>query len=60
MGWYVALLVAAAVVSVLLMREVLVRQLDEAVEASLEQEVEELRALAGGRDPETVSPSART
>ncbi|MGH8984314.1 MAG: sensor histidine kinase [Acidimicrobiia bacterium] len=56
MGWYVALLVAAAVVSVLLMREVLVRQLDEAVEASLEQEVEELRALAGGRDPETGQP----
>jgi signal transduction histidine kinase len=59
LGWYVLLLVAATVLSVLLLREVLVRQLDDEVEASLVQEAEELRALARGRDPETGQPFGR-
>jgi signal transduction histidine kinase len=56
LGWYVVLLVAATVASVLVLRHVLVRDLDEEVQSSLVQEAEELRALAGGRDPETGEP----
>ncbi|MGH9014747.1 MAG: sensor histidine kinase [Acidimicrobiia bacterium] len=56
LGWYVVLLVAATVGSVLLLREVLIHQLDDEVEVSLTQETEELRALSGGRNPETGQP----
>ncbi len=50
---YVLLVAGALVVSLLVVRQVLLLQADRGIESSLEQEVEELRRLAGGVDPET-------
>jgi two-component system OmpR family sensor kinase len=57
-GWCVLLLAFAVGASVLLLRQILHDRLDDQVEASLEQEVAELRALADGRDPATGQPFA--
>jgi signal transduction histidine kinase len=51
--WYVALMAAAIVASVLVVRIVLTNQLDARIDAALVQEASELRVLARGRDPET-------
>lgn len=53
---YIALLAIALLVSNLVVRQVLLTRLDRAVEAALTQEVEELRRLASGNDPETGEP----
>lgn len=50
------LLALALLASVLAVRAVLLERLDRRVNAELIQEVEELRALAAGRDPETGEP----
>jgi signal transduction histidine kinase len=49
--WYVVLMSAAIVASVLVVRRVLTVQVDRRIDAALQQEIEELRRLAGGRDP---------
>jgi signal transduction histidine kinase len=51
--WYVVLMSAAIVASVLVVRRVLTVQVDRRIDSSLQQETEELRRLARGRDPET-------
>lgn len=54
LGWYVILLAVASLASVLVARQLLVAQVDRRIDAQLDQEVEELRALADvGIDPET-------
>jgi two-component system, OmpR family, sensor kinase len=55
---YVVLLTLATAASVLVAREVLISQLDGRIADELVQEAEELRALAGGADPETARPFA--
>lgn len=50
---YVLLVAGALVVTLVVVRQVLVLQADRGIESSLEQEVEELRRLAVGVDPET-------
>jgi signal transduction histidine kinase len=51
--WYVLLMSAAIVASVLVVGRVLTVQVDSRIDAALVQETEELRRLARGRDPET-------
>jgi signal transduction histidine kinase len=53
---YILLLAIAAIVSVLVVRQVLLVRLDDRVEEDLAQEVEEFRKLAEGTDPETGRP----
>jgi two-component system OmpR family sensor kinase len=54
--WYVLLLAAATVASVLVVRQVLLVRLDERIDAALVQETQELRRLSEGNDPETGQP----
>jgi two-component system OmpR family sensor kinase len=54
--WYVILLAAATVASVLVVRQVLLARLDERIDSDLAQETEELRRLSAGNDPETGQP----
>jgi signal transduction histidine kinase len=54
--WYVVLMTAAIAASVLVVRRVLTVQVDRRIDASLQQETDELRRLARGRDPETGDP----
>jgi signal transduction histidine kinase len=54
--WFVAVLAAATIASVLLVRVVLFQRVDARVDAELRQEVEEIRRLAGGTDPATSQP----
>jgi signal transduction histidine kinase len=56
LGWYVVLLGLAMAGALLLQWAVLRSQLDDEVDRSLTQEVDELRQLAAGRDPETGQP----
>jgi signal transduction histidine kinase len=56
LAWFVLLLALATVASVVVVREILRRGVAERVDASLVQEVEELRALVQGNDPETGRP----
>jgi len=53
---YVLLLGVAAIISVLVVRQVLLVRLDDRIEQDLVQEVQEFRRLAGGDDPETGRP----
>jgi two-component system, OmpR family, sensor kinase len=53
---YVLLLAAALAISILVTRQVLVGQLERDIDRALAQEVEELRSLAAGTDPETGEP----
>jgi signal transduction histidine kinase len=55
-GWFVVLLAGAAVVTVLAVRQILLSRLDERVEEALRQEIEEVRALATGNDPDSGQP----
>jgi two-component system, OmpR family, sensor kinase len=54
--WYVLLLAAATVASVLVVRQVLLARLDERIDSDLAQETQELRRLSAGNDPETGQP----
>jgi two-component system OmpR family sensor kinase len=54
--WFIVVLALATIGSVILVRQVLVQRLDERIEAELVQEVEEVRGLADGNDPETGLP----
>lgn len=54
----VVLLLLALVATVLVTRQMLVARVDQDVEQELAQEVEELRNLAAGTDPETGEPFA--
>lgn len=54
--WFVAILAAGTIASVLLVRIVLLQRVDARIDAELRQEVEEIRRLAGGVDPATSEP----
>ena len=54
--WFIVVLAAATLGSVLLVRQVLVQRMDARIEAELVQEVDEVRRLADGNDPETGEP----
>lgn len=56
LAWFVAVVAIAVVGSVLAGRQVLLARLDARIDAELRQEVEELRRLASGDDPETGEP----
>ncbi|HEX6567626.1 MAG TPA: ATP-binding protein [Acidimicrobiales bacterium] len=58
LGWVVLLLAFAGASALLLQRRVLLDRLDAGVDADLRQEVDEVRRLAGGRNPETGEPFA--
>ena len=51
--WYVLLLAVAIAASILVVRRVLTVQIDRRIDDALVQETDELRSLAGGRDPVT-------
>jgi signal transduction histidine kinase len=51
--WYVVIMTAAIGAALLVVRQVLVAQVDARIDESLVQEAEELRRLVGGRDPTT-------
>ena len=53
---YVVLLALATAGSILVARQVIVTQIDDRIDAALNQEVEELERLKGGSDPETGRP----
>lgn len=53
---YVVLVTAALAVAVLVTWQVLLTRLDHAIDSALAQEVEELRLLADGTDPDTGEP----
>lgn len=55
---YVGLLLVALVIALLVTRQLLYARLDRQLERDLAQEVEELRNLADGNDPETGEPFA--
>ncbi|MGH2683637.1 MAG: sensor histidine kinase [Actinomycetota bacterium] len=54
--WYVAFMTAAIVAAVLVVRQVLIAQIDARIDDALAQEADELRRLARGRDPRTGTP----
>jgi signal transduction histidine kinase len=54
--WFIVVLALATIGSVVLVRQVLVQRLDARIEADLVQEVDEVRRLADGNDPETGGP----
>ncbi len=56
---YVALLAVATLLSIVVAREALQRELDQRIDEDLVQESRELRQLAGGNDPETGEPFDR-
>ncbi len=58
LGWYVLLLAVALVAALLLQRALLLRQAVVDADLALDQEVSELRQLAGGVDPSTGEPFA--
>lgn len=56
LGSFVALVAGATIAGLFFQRAVLLQQLDREVEATLEQEIEELQRLADGNDPLTGEP----
>jgi signal transduction histidine kinase len=56
LGWALLLLAVASLVSIVVIRQVLLNQLENRVTAGMEQEVAEFRLLAGGQDPATGEP----
>jgi signal transduction histidine kinase len=56
LGWALLLLAVASVATVVVIRQVLLNQMENRLTADLEQEVAEFRLLAGGLDPETGEP----
>jgi two-component system, OmpR family, sensor kinase len=59
LGWILALTALAVVGALVLSRRLLLEQLDAEVNDHLEQEIDEVAALAGGRDPATGRPFDR-
>ena len=55
---FIALLALTSLVSVLAVRQFLLNRLDERIDRELVQETRELRALAGGNNPQTGEPFA--
>jgi len=51
--WFVVVMALTTLASVVLVRQVLVQGVDARIDAELAQEVEEVRRLADGNDPET-------
>jgi len=58
LGWVALLLAFAGASALVVQRRVLLERLDDRVETDLAQEVDEVRRLAGGRNPETGEPFA--
>ena len=56
LGWALLMLAIATLASVLVVRQVLLNQLDAQVTEDLAQEVSEFRRLADGVDPATGQP----
>lgn len=56
LAWFVVLLTLASAISVFVVRQVLLNRMAERIDRELVQETKELRALAGGIDPETGEP----
>jgi signal transduction histidine kinase len=56
LGWVALLLALAGAAEVLIQRRVMLDRHDDEVAAALRQEADELRVLAGGRDPATGEP----
>jgi signal transduction histidine kinase len=56
LAWFVGIVALAVVGSVFAGRQVLLTRLDARIDQELRQEVEELRRLAAGDDPETGEP----
>ena len=54
--WFIVVLALATAGSVILVRQVLIQRLDARIEAELTQEIDEIRRLASGNDPETGEP----
>jgi signal transduction histidine kinase len=54
--WFIVVLALATAGSVVIVRQVLVQRLDARIESELVQEVDEVRRLADGNDPETGQP----
>lgn len=54
--WYLVLMSLSSGLSVLMVRQLLVARLEERVQQSLQQEVEEFRQLRKGNNPETGTP----
>jgi signal transduction histidine kinase len=54
--WYLVLLAVSIAIAVIGVRQVLLIRLEDDIDAALAQEVEEVRALADGIDPETGEP----
>jgi signal transduction histidine kinase len=59
LGWILALTTLAIVGALVLSRRLLMDQLDAEVNDHLEQEIDEVAALADGRNPETGEPFGR-
>ena len=59
LGWILALTTLAIVGALVLSRRLLSEQLDAEVNDHLQQEVDEITSLAGGRDPATGEPFGR-
>jgi two-component system OmpR family sensor kinase len=56
LGWALLLVAVAALASIVVIRQVLLNQLENRVTDDLQQEVAEFRLLADGNDPETGEP----
>ncbi|GIF74980.1 sensor histidine kinase [Asanoa siamensis] len=56
LGWALALLAVASLSSVVVIRQVLLNQLENRIAADMRQEVTEFRRLVGGQNPETGRP----
>lgn len=53
---YLVLMSMSSLAAVLMVRQMLISRLEERVQQSLQQEVQELRQLRNGKDPDTGSP----
>jgi len=56
LGWALALLTIASLASVVVIRQVLLNQLENRITADMRQEVTEFRKLVGGHNPTTGEP----
>lgn len=59
LAWYIILMAASSVVSIFAIRQELFMRVQDRVQRSLRQEVEEFRKLAGGVNPDTNRPFTR-
>jgi len=56
LAWFIAVLSVATIGAILVTRQLLIAQVDARIDESLQQEVDELDTLSGGRDPRTGEP----